>query len=608
MRQTLTHRGPDVQNSVWYENPKQVLGLGHTRLSILDTSSLGDQPMIFAYFSIVLNGEVYNFQEIKEELLKLGHSFISNSDTEVVLHAFAEWGTECVHRFVGMFAFVIYDQKQKKLYLCRDRVGVKPLFYYWHLGIFLFTSELKAFHEHDGFEKKINKEALPLYLKHGFVPEPKSIFDNVYKLESGHWLTFDLEKQTLSKSQYWNIEDFYKQPILNISYEDAKVEMEDLLKSACQYRMVSDVPVGVFLSGGFDSTLVTALLQKKSSSRLKTFTIGFPDGENEAPFAKEIAEYIGTEHTSLDCTEAEAKSIIPDLAYYYDEPCADISTIPTILVSKLAKQKVTVALSADGGDELFAGYDGFKISIDQLNRIRKIPLPKILGVFLSIFSKLILYRNVSLKKKIEGISAVLRSKKPQQFETLLKNSSGMPSFYLKKFLKKNYEFDTNVSLKDKLENINDERNIQLLKSFTGSLKDLLLVKVDRATMSESLEGREPLLDHRLIEYAAQLPYEFKQDGIKSKRILKDIVYKYVPQSLMDRPKIGFDLPIFKWLKNDLSFLIDEYLSEESLKKTDCFDVDEVLQTVDDFKDGTLQYNDIIWRLLHFQMWYEKWVK
>ncbi|MCX8491845.1 MAG: asparagine synthase (glutamine-hydrolyzing) [Cyclobacteriaceae bacterium] len=605
MKITLLHRGPDDHGQLIFKNDQAVVGLAQTRLSIIDVSPLGHQPMRYKRLCIVLNGEIYNYKEIKNELKSLGHSFVSNSDTEVVLHAFEEWRLNCVDRFIGMFAFLIYDQEQEKIFACRDRVGVKPFFYYWNSDLFLFTSELKSFHKHPGFKKELNKKSLVGYLQHGYVSGPKTIFKDVYKLEPGTWLTVDLSTRKLSLNKYWNIEEYFKKPLnKSISYQEAKVELEKLMLSAFQYRMIADVPVGVFLSGGFDSTLVTALLQKHSTKKLNTFTIGFPDGVNEAPYAAMIAKHLGTDHISYDCTESDAKEIIPHLAYYYDEPCADISAIPSILVSRLAKQKVTVALSADGGDELFVGYDGFKTSLNRLNAIRKIPFPKRIAPLLRVLAGALPVTNLSIKRKALGMADVLRASHESQLQTLLGLSDGIPKDFVKMLLANNIS-DSPVFY-EKME-LYEERNHLLMNCFKGSLKDLLLVKIDRATMSVGLEGREPLLDHRLIEYTAQLPFEFKYDGIVSKKIVRDIVYQYVPKEMMDRPKTGFDLPIYKWLRQDLSYLLDEHLGQQSINLTGVFNAAEVAKVVSQFNSGNLVYTDIIWRLLHFQMWYRMWM-
>ncbi len=604
MQQTLNHRGPDGQGSLYFQEEEYIIGLAHKRLSILDLSASGSQPMAYKEFVILLNGEIYNFIEIREDLRKCGHKFISTSDTEVVIHAYQEWGKKCVEKFIGMFSFIIYDQKKKQILACRDRVGVKPFYYYWANGLFLFASELKAFHQHPGFQRRLNQEMVFYYLKVGYVPSPHSIFENVFKLEAGTWLTFNLEDRVIALERYWTIENCFDKPKLKISYSDAVIELEKFIQTACDYRMIADVPVGVFLSGGFDSTLVTALLQKSRNKKIKTFTIGFPDGINEAPFAKKIASHLGTEHTSYDCELKDAENIIPDLPYFFDELCGDISAIPTILVSRLARKDVTVSLSADGGDELFAGYNGFSEFQYQIQKIRKLPAPKISAFLLNQLSATLPNDSFSLRRKMSAVANVLKTNRAFQFEELLNEANGLPSDIV------NYVLNSDTGKKIKNSTYNapqDERDVLFIHSFNGALVDLLLPKVDRSTMSASLEGREPLLDHNLIEFAARLPFEFKHDGVISKKILKDIVYKHVPKPIMDRPKIGFDLPIFKWLRGDLNYLIKEFLSEEKIKMVGVFCPIAVKNILNKFEKNLLMYNDIIWRLLQFQMWYLRWI-
>lgn len=344
MTDTLFHRGPDGAGYELFNHPSAQIGFGHRRLAIIDLTIHGKQPMSFQDLWITFNGEIYNFNEVKKELIELGHSFSSESDTKVILHAFKQWGKECVHRFIGMFAFVIYDSINNTIFVCRDRTGVKPLYYYFKDNLFLFASELKAFHQHPDFVKEINPTAVAEFMQFGNVPGESCIFKHCSKLLPGHQLTLDLSNRNSAILRYWNVYDFYNKPKLSLSFEEAKKETEKIIQSACNYRMVADVPVGIFLSGGYDSTTVTAILQKESSQQLKTYTIGVPDiGLNEAPYAEDIAKHLGTNHTTYTCTQQEAIEVIQDLPFYYDEPFADSSAIPTHLVSKIARQDVTVA-------------------------------------------------------------------------------------------------------------------------------------------------------------------------------------------------------------------------------------------------------------------------
>ena len=356
MTDTMIHRGPDGADQVLFEEKNFQLGFGHRRLSIIDLSEHASQPMQFENFWLCFNGEIYNFNEIKVELVALGHVFKTQSDTEMILHAFQQWGKKCLDKFIGMFAFVIYDTQNQRIFCARDRAGVKPFFYYFKDGLFLFSSELKAFHQHPKFQKEINKDAVAAYMQFGNVPAPHCIFDSCFKLKPGHYFEFNISDLTPNwkpnLNEYWNVYDAYNKPKSTLPFAEAKKETEKVLQTACEYRMVADVPVGVFLSGGFDSACVTSLLQKDRTEKLKTFTIAVPDiGLNEAPYAKDVAKHLGTEHTEIECNQKEALDLIPKIPFYYDEPFGDSSAIPTSLVCKMAKKDVTVVLSADAGDE-----------------------------------------------------------------------------------------------------------------------------------------------------------------------------------------------------------------------------------------------------------------
>ena len=326
----LNHRGPDGEGTLLLKNSEAVIGFGHKRLSIIDLSNNGKQPMSLDHLHITFNGEIYNYREIKIELLELGHQFCGESDTEMILHAYKQWGINAVDKFIGMFAIVLYDDLNKEILILRDRAGVKPLFYYQKNDLFLFSSELKSFQEHPNFEKNLNLDAVAAFMQYGNVPTPHCIFKNCKKVNPGHFIKIDLKSKNKQEIQYWNVYDYYNKPKSKISYQEAKKETKKILLSACKYRMVADVPVGVFLSGGYDSTTVAALLQSESTIKLKTFTIGVPDiCLNEAPYAKDIAHHLGTDHTEVHCTEEEALEMIKDLPFYYDEPFADSSAIPT---------------------------------------------------------------------------------------------------------------------------------------------------------------------------------------------------------------------------------------------------------------------------------------
>ncbi|MFW3355565.1 asparagine synthase (glutamine-hydrolyzing) [Aliarcobacter butzleri] len=610
MTDVLYHRGPDDGGYSFYESESVQIALGHRRLSILDLSSHGHQPMSFENLDIVFNGEIYNFKEIKKELLEIGYEFYSNSDTEVILKSYHQWGIKAVDRFNGMFAITIYDKKENKLILIRDRVGVKPFYYYKKNNLILFSSELKSFHEHPKFEKTIDKNSLSLYLQFGYIPEPHSIFKNSYKLRAGHYIEIDLKSQKIEEIKYWDVVDFYNKPKIDISQEEAIVKTEELLKSSFEYRMVSDVPVGVFLSGGYDSSIVTAILQNGRNEKLNTFTIGFKEkGFDEAPYAKEVAKYLGTNHTEYYCTQKDALEIIPKLAEMYDEPFGDSSAIPTTLVSALARKSVTVSLSADGGDEIFAGYGKYTTTKQYFDKFNKIPnsikllinfgMDNINPKYIPILNK-----TYNFETRYNKINSILKSK--NIIEAMKYTSEYFTKEERNKLLKYNIDiiktnFDTEIS------DTNDEINQMLAIDYKTYMLDDILAKVDRATMSVGLEGREPLLDYRIIEFVSQLPSELKYNNSEKKWLLKQITHKYLPKELMNRPKQGFGVPLTEWFRDELKEYFMIYLDEKRIEKEGLFDSKEVVNLRDSYLFGNKENVQKLWFLLMFEMWYEKWM-
>lgn len=606
MVEVINHRGPD-DSGVFNDlcNDYQV-SLGHARLSIIDLSPLGHQPMQFENLTIVYNGEVYNYKEIRDELYSLGHTFVSNSDTEVILHSFKEWGRDCVTRFIGMFAFVIYDKVDRKLYICRDRAGVKPLYYYLSDDCLVFGSELKSIMQYEDVKREIDNDALTSYFEFGYIPQDQCILKDAYKLEAGHWLTYDISAKKLTINKYWDIQDYYNKPKLNISYEDAKKELINICKSAFSYRLVSDVPVGLALSGGYDSTLVASILTKELGVNINTFTIGFGQGNNEAPDAEMISKHLGTNHNAYYCTYQDAIDIIPNLQFFYDEPYADSSAIPTILVSKLAKQKVTVLMSADGGDEIFCGYTHYDTCEETLKKLRKIPLPLLKMSAAAIHGATFLF-DVSSRKRnlIERLDRIAK-KRNLSYKAYSDSVRAYPKGFLESFYS-GFGKEVSPHLTETLNLDDDSLEYLLLKDYKQYMKDDVLVKVDRATMSVSLEGREPLLDHRISEFAAQLPLSYKYEGGVKKRILKDIVHQYVPKQLMDKPKRGFAVPITTWLKSELKDFLLETLCEENMKEIG-FDTKAVNRSTQLFLENDYYSQDFIWKLLQYRNWYNKWMK
>jgi len=610
MTDVLHHRGPDDSGYSFYENKYANIGLGHRRLSILDLSNHGHQPMQFENLEIVYNGEVYNFQEIKEELKQYNYAFDSSSDTEVILKAYHKWGIKAVDKFNGMFAIAIYDRVNGKLILIRDRAGVKPFYYYKTDDIFMFSSELKSFHQNVSFKKEIDKDSLALYLQYGYIAQPHTIFQNTYKLKSGHYIEIDVKSKDIIEKKYWDVIEFYNKPKIDIGEDEAIDKVEELLKSSFEYRMVSDVPVGVFLSGGYDSSVVTAILQSNMKEKLNTFTIGFKEkGFDEAPYAKEVARYLGTNHTEYYCTAKDALNIVPKLCEIYDEPFGDSSAIPTTLVSSLAKKDVSVTLSADGGDEIFAGYGKYDHCLNYFNKFDKIPksIKALIRSGMNIIKPQyipILNNTYNFNTRYEKVKNILQAN--NIIESMKYISQHFTNSEINNLLKEPINI-LQTNFDNKVNDYNDQINQMLAIDYQTYMSDDILTKVDRATMSVSLEGREPLLDHRIVELVAQMPSNLKYKNGDKKWLLKQITHKYLPKELMDRPKMGFGVPIQEWFKNDLKEYFMIYLNKERLDNEDLLNSNEVVRLRDEYLNGDSNNVQRLWFILMFEMWYEKWM-
>jgi asparagine synthase (glutamine-hydrolysing) len=611
MAGAMPHRGPDGQGVYFYQDDQVQVGLGHRRLSIIDLSAAANQPMHYNGLHLIFNGEIYNYNEIRNRLMESGHQFVTHSDSEVILHSWEEWGEKCIDQWRGMFAIVMYDERKQELVCIRDRAGVKPFNYYWKDELFLFGSELKSLVAHPDFVKVIDKNAVASFLQYGCISHPHSIYKNSYKLPPGHLLRLKLSSKEISIKQYWNVYDCYNKPKPDIGIEEAIDETERILTESFQYRMVADVPVGVFLSGGYDSSCVTALLQRNSSEKIKTFTIGTTDKKlDEAPYAKAIAQHLGTDHTEYYCTPQEALNIIPELPHYYDEPFADSSAIPTILVSRLARKKVTVALSADAGDEVFAGYNRYDYISRYGNKLRSIPKP-LRKMAAATMEKLssdnipFLRNQYNFHSRYDKLKNLLND---PSLSELLKNLSQV---FTKRDLQKLFAVDfqelaTAHSSNELKPEFYDPLSYMMAVDYQTYMVDDILQKVDRATMSVSLEGREPFLDQNIIEWAAQLPSDYKYHEGQKKYILKRIVHKHIPKEMMERPKMGFGIPVESWMASELKDLVKEYLSEKNLDH-ELFSLKEVKNLVSDFFNGRTEKHLKIWYLLMFQMWYKKWM-
>jgi len=613
---TLRRRGPD-DSGVWVR-PGGRVALGHTRLSILDLSPLGHQPMRSADGSLtmVFNGEVYNFATVRAELEGLGNRFRSSGDSEVILAAIKQWGMKAVDKFVGMFAIAIWNEQERRLLLLRDRMGVKPLYYAWNGNTLWFGSELKALRAFEAWQPEIDRDALGEFLQFGYVSAPRSIYRNVHKLLPGHWLELGEVGEPVAH-RYWSATDNLTP--LTGSEEDLERELEHLLVDAFRYRMVSDVPVGVFLSGGIDSTTVAALLQRYGGGDVHTYTIGFDDPTfNEADHARAVARHLGTRHTEQIVTASDMRGVLTGWADLFDEPFGDSSGVPTYLVSRLARENVKVALSADGGDELFNGYNHYGIVLERARTLSRWPEParRLFSKSLGAGSLMPIGDSLPLP---EGLRHAARRNVIDRLEKLrmmLPNLDRSTMYDLAMTSWTPGEIAALVGRpvvpRDRVElpgmHFADQMAIDDIRHF---LPDDILVKVDRTTMASGLEGREPLLDHRVVEFALRLPLALRRGPLGPKHLMRKILYKYVPREILERPKQGFGVPLSRWLRGDLSSLIDEYLAPARIKDGGLFDPDQVQQAVRNFRDGGAANDRLdtqkLWYLLAFEMWRSRWM-
>jgi len=598
MMDSINHRGPDDRGV--FES--KYLSLGHVRLSILDLTSHGHQPMQYDNLSMVYNGEVYNFKEIRDELIEYGYDFVSDTDSEVILKAYHKWGIKAVDKFIGMFAIAIYNQTSLELTLIRDRVGVKPLYYYFDGVDFVFGSELRPIMDYFRDIKKleISKDALFEYFKIGYISSNLSIFKNCYKVPSGKYLTFNTQNLKVDIKEYWSIIPFFKLPKFQKSEEELIDELEAILIDAFKYRMVSDVPVGVFLSGGVDSSIVASILQKHYGN-IHTFTIGFEDDKyNEAGYAKEVANYIGTTHTEKYLSSSGAKEILDRFVDIYDEPFGDSSGIPTTLVSQVAKDAgVKVVLSADGGDELFCGYSRYW-TIDNIgSKVFKIPVPlrKSMNFIMdSIGDKSVSkVLNSNLEFKYKLIHKILKNK---NWEEMYKSLTSYDIGELLDFSKDINEPSFAIG--------EAEAPMQgmMLWDYHRYMVDDILTKVDRATMSLSIEGREPLLDHRIAQFMAQVPFEMKYKNQDSKYLLKKVLERYIPKEMIYRKKMGFGIPIFEWFSSDLKESFEANFTKEELQKHNLLNIDYIHNEYNKMSKKNIVN---LWFILVFQLWYKKYI-
>jgi asparagine synthase (glutamine-hydrolysing) len=622
MSKKIAHRGPN-DSGHWFSIDDKI-GLAHRRLSILDISKAGAQPMHSHSnrYVIVYNGEIYNHLSIRKEIFDYNkfNGWTGTSDTETLLKGFELWGIEkMLQKCTGMFAIAVWDKKNKCLNLARDRIGEKPLYYGWQGKSFIFGSELKAFYPHPDFKKDINKDSIFSLLRYYNVSGPNTIFKDIYKLRPGTILNIN-QNNTYEEKVFWSAHDMTlrkNSEIKNKTDKNIKEELLSLLKNTVKNQMLSDVPLGAFLSGGIDSSLIVSLMQEQSNYPIKTFTIGFDEkGYNEAKFAKIVAKELGTDHTEMYVSPTDALNVIPELPKIYDEPFSDTSQIPTYLVSQLASKNVKVSLSGDGGDELFCGYNRYLMADKIFNKMRLVPIP----IRKSVHNAL---KNIK-PSQWDKFAARVRFLLPD-FAKLnnlgdkfykgidLISSDSMVDLYLR--LVTHWDDPSKALLegKDRLlvdypKNIKfssfDEVRGMMLMDLVTFLPDDLLVKMDRAAMAVSLETRAPFLDHKIVEYAFNLPQKFKVRNGNTKWILKKILKEYMPETYFDRPKMGFAVPIGDWLRGPLKEWADELLNETRLKNEGYFNQKEIKLKWEQHIKKTHNWDYHLWDVLMFQAWLE----
>ncbi len=634
MSATLNHRGPDDAGT-WI-NEENGVAFGHQRLSIMDLSLAGHQPMASpcGRFNIVFNGEIYNHLQLRDKLNASANkqSWKGHSDTETLVTAFSQWGIEkTLQQLVGMFAIAVWDFKEKRLFLIRDRFGEKPLYYGWSNGVFLFGSELKALQKYKRFSNQIDRGALSLYMKYMYVPTPYSIFKDIYKLEPGCILQIDkgtkpptlplfapFRDQGINIAQWYSISNMAQagQKNLITDQNDAVDLLEKTLLESVRLQLISDVPLGAFLSGGIDSSVITALMQKVCKDPVKTFTIGFEESSfNEAIYAKEVSRHLGTEHHELYVTSSDAFKVIPHLPTLYDEPFADSSQIPTYLASKLARESVTVSLSGDAGDELFGGYNRYLWGSRVWNKVRWMPLivRQTLGVAIN---KISVNTWDSIGNSLPNSSRVsLMGDKAHRMAHRLKNVKSLDDVY-HSLVTEGYKEDGLVvndkaALITKLDNndivsgiVDSEHRMMLLDSLTY-LPDDILTKVDRAAMGVSLETRIPFLDYRVAELAWRLPLDTKINNGETKWPIRQVLYKYVPKVLIERTKAGFAIPVGQWIRGPLREWAADLLNEERIRREGYFNPELVQQLWQQHLSGKYDWTPRLWAILMFQAWLDK---
>lgn len=591
MNTSITHRGPDSSDYVFDSNKYFNFAFGHQRLSIIDTTINGNQPILYKQFTLVFNGEIYNYKELRSDLISLGYSFSTSTDTEVVIKSFAQWGKNCVHKFHGMWAFAIYDSKECEVHLCRDRIGVKPLHYSTSNNKLVFSSEIKGILATPGFSKEINTSAVTNFFNYGYVPQTECIYSDIQKVLSGQWVTVNRNIQT-STQIYWSVENEldqnYGENLNSMSNVQLTNHCKEVITKAFDYRTVSDVPFGVFLSGGVDSSLVCAILSRECGYNLQTFTVGFDDKKyDESQYAKFVSQAFGTKHTSQILSLNEAKNISQTLARTWDEPFGDASAIPTFLVSHLASQNVKVSLSADGADELFMGYDRY-VKVLNTKFWKHISVNE---VYLNTLYNLLPFNDKLKREILKKIRFKLSSNVINKYDSLV---SEFGNWDLRKLgmdvLKSRYNPEIMSGLSQ-----DQQLTIHELKNY---LEGDILCKVDRASMTNSLESREPFLDQTIVKLALNLSLDKKNNGLNGKIILKNLLSEYLPKEFVHKKKQGFGIPIKEWMESDFK----SELKQMALKSSKVHTSGSVSNYVLKYTNGNLKFSNRVWYYYVFELW------
>ena len=626
MADSLVHRGPDCSDT--WQDAEARIGLAHTRLSIVDLSPAGNQPMRShsGRFVIDYNGEIYNHQRLRHEMADVGFTpnWSGHSDTETLLAAIELWGVRgALERTIGMFAFALWDRAERKLVLARDRLGEKPLYYGrgGHEGLFLFGSELKALVAHPQFQREVDRDSLKLLLRYGYIPAPFSIYRGIAKLPPGTFLTISDPTETPEVEYYWSASDIAANGVerpFNFGDDEAVTKLEALLDGAIGDQMAADVPLGAFLSGGVDSSTVVALMQKLSSRPVRTFTVGFHEKDyDEASHAKAVARHLGTDHTELYVTAEDALAVIPRLSEIYDEPFADSSQIPTYLVARLAREYVTVSLSGDGGDELFGGYNRYLMTSQLWDKLATVPKPlraaaaqAMIAVSPSAWNRLgdlvggVLPRGVKVDRlgdKVHKGARLLDSDSPAHLYQGMLSLWRDPAVVVIGGTEPPSFATAGTATNRSMGHVEQMMALDLI----GYLPDDILVKVDRAAMAVSLETRVPYLDHRIVEFAWRLPLDKKLRGHQGKWLLRQLLHKYVPREMIERPKMGFAVPLGSWLRGPLRKWAESLLDERTLCEDNYFRADVIADLWKSHLSGRVDEHARLWPVLTFQSWLEE---